>query len=170
MKRAHVFGPVLSRRLGRSLGVDLVRYKTCSLDCVYCQLGRTLCKTVQRRRFADVQEVREELKNAAARGVNADFVTLSGSGEPTLSADLGVVIEEIRRVEIAPAAVLTNATLLTDAEVRKELAGAEVAVPSLDAGTEEEFRRINRPHPTLEFEAAVEGLREFCSEFGGEFG
>jgi wyosine [tRNA(Phe)-imidazoG37] synthetase (radical SAM superfamily) len=167
VKRAHIFGPVLSRRLGRSLGVDLVPYKTCSLDCVYCQLGPTVCKTVQRGSFVDLEELREEIREVARRKPPADFVTLSGSGEPTLSSDLGAVIEELKRASIAPVAVLTNATLFFDAGVRREIEGAQLVVPSLDAGREEEFQLVNRPHPSLEFAAVAEGLREFCEEFPG---
>ena len=165
MGGAHIFGPVFSRRLGRSLGVDLVPYKTCSLDCVYCQLGRTTCKTVQRGSFVNLDGFREEIREAARQGAAADFATLSGSGEPTLSADLGEVIEELKRASIAPVAVLTNATLLFDDGVRRELEEADLIVPSLDAGREEEFRLVNRPHPSLDFDAVVEGLREFCDGF-----
>ncbi len=165
MKRSHIFGPVFSRRLGRSLGIDLVPYKTCSLDCIYCQLGGTLCKTVQRESFVEPDELRGEMAEIERRNPETDFATLSGSGEPTLSADIGWVIEELKRAATAPVAVLTNATLLFDADVRRELKEADLIVPSLDAGREEEFRLVNRPHPSLEFDSVVEGLREFCDSF-----
>ncbi len=164
---SRVFGPVPSRRLGRSLGVDLVRLKTCTFDCVFCQLGRTTEKTVERREYVPTGEVLEELAQKLSSAPPPDYVTLSGSGEPTLSEGLGRAIREARRLSSAPVAVLTNGSLLGDPEVRRELSAADLVKPSLSAGTEEAFRRVNRPHESIEFDEYVEGLARFREEYKG---
>ena len=164
---AHVFGPVPSRRLGRSLGVDVVPYKVCSLDCVYCQVGRTTIKTVTPRTFAPVttiiREVREKLKSVP----RPDYITLSGSGEPTLCADLGQLIDRIKGVTDVPVAILTNGTLLYQREARAACMRADLVIPSLDAGDEAMFRRINRPAPELTLEHVVNGMIAFREEYTG---
>lgn len=161
----HVFGPVPSRRLGRSLGVDLVPFKTCSYDCIYCQLGRTTVKTLERKEYVSVGEVLSELERKLAEGVTPDYVTLSGSGEPTLHSRLGELIEGVKRLTRIPLAVLTNGSLLWNCEVRRDLAQADVVIPSLDAGDETLFRYVNRPHSSLSFDQMVDGLRVFRREF-----
>ncbi|NMC69029.1 MAG: radical SAM protein [Myxococcales bacterium] len=166
-RRSHVYGPVWSRRLGRSLGVDLVPYKVCSYDCVYCQLGRTTRKTVRRGEFAPVGEVLADVRRALASGPAPDFLSLAGSGEPTLHAGLGELIAALRRRTTIPVAVLTNGSLLLRPDVRRELARADLVLPSLDAGDARTFRRVNRPHPSLRFDEMVEGLAEFTAGFAG---
>ncbi len=163
----NVFGPVPSRRLGRSLGVDLVPFKTCSYDCIYCQLGRTTCKTVQRKHWVPIKAVLEELKPKLAS--QPDFITLSGSGEPTLHVGLGELIRCIRAMTNVPVAVLTNGSLLWQAEVRRDLALADVVLPSLDAPDPERFELINRPHGEITFERLVEGLVALRREFKGQY-
>ena len=163
----HVFGPVPSRRLGRSLGVDLVPFKTCTFDCIYCQLGRTTRKTVKRKEWAPMDAVLEELKRKLA--CRPDYITLSGSGEPTLHSRLGEIIEHIRAMTALPVAVLTNGSLLWQPQVRAELAQANVVMPSLDAGDASKFNFINRPHASLSFEQVVEGLISFRGEFTGRY-
>lgn len=163
----HVFGPVPSRRLGRSLGVDLVPFKTCSYDCIYCQLGRTTCKTVERKEWVPMDVVLEELKRKLA--CRPDYITLSGSGEPTLHSRLGELIEHIQAMSDAPVAVLTNGSLLWQKEVREELALADVVLPSLDAGDELLFQAVNRPHPAITFEKLLSGLEQFRREFPGQY-
>lgn len=163
-----LYGPVPSRRLGRSLGVDLVPYKTCTYDCIYCQLGRTTCRTLERAEYVPTGRVLEELGKFRRRGIQANFIGIAGSGEPTLHAGIGEVIAGIRRRTRIPVAVLTNGSLLGDAEVRRGLARAHVVIPSLDAGDPRTFRRINRPHPDLSFEGVVEGLAAFAADFRGE--
>ncbi len=164
----HIFGPVPSRRLGLSLGVDLIIPKTCSMDCIYCECGPTTDRRVERASFIDPGIVLGELAAFLSTGPRLDFVTLSGSGEPTLSSDLGAVIRGIRGLTDARIAVLTNSTLLPDPAVREELAGVDVIVPSLDAVSEEAFRLINRPHASLDPAAIIEGLVELRRGFSGE--
>jgi len=167
MRIRNVFGPVPSRRLGRSLGVDLVPVKACSYDCVYCQLGRTTTRTVKRRAYVPMTDVLVEVEERLAAGVAADFVTLSGSGEPTLHSDCGDIVRTVKTLTDIPVAVLTNGSLLWDAEVREELMAADLVIPSLDAGDAETFARVNRPHPAIAFERMVEGLVAFSREYKG---
>ncbi len=164
-----VFGPVPSRRLGFSLGVDLLRPKTCTLDCVYCELGPTTQRTIRRQRFRSARQVLDQVERHLARLPHPpDFITLAGSGEPTLHLDLGLVLEELARLKAARLAVLTNGTLMSDAAVREELARAEVVIPSLDAVSPAAFQRVNRPHPGLEVAGIIEGLVRFRRRFKGE--
>lgn len=165
---SHVYGPVASRRLGRSLGVDIVPLKFCSFNCVYCQLGATLHHTLTRQRFYDPDEITSELREKLAQPVEADHITFSGSGEPTLSSDLGLFIREVKRLTDIPVAVLTNGSLLGDAEVRKDLAAADLVVPSLDAARPETFKRVNRPVKGLTLDEVISGLRKFSHEFSGK--
>lgn len=164
----YLYGPVPSRRLGRSLGVDIVPFKVCTLDCVYCQLGKTTETTVERKDFVPVGEVLAELKEKLARGVDADFITISGSGEPTLNSRLGEIVDGVKKITDIPVAILTNGTLLYRQEVRADCARAGVVLPSLDAGDEQTFQRINRPHPGLSIEELVNGLCAFREEFTGQ--
>jgi len=164
----HVFGPVPSRRLGRSLGVDLVPFKTCTYDCIYCQLGRTTCKTIERKEWVPLADVVRELKMRQA-GSRPDYITLSGSGEPTLYSRIDELIDAIKTMTEIPVAVLTNGSLLWQPEVRAQLMKADVVIPSLDAGNEVRFRAINRPHPTISFEQMVNGLMEFRREYRGQY-
>jgi wyosine [tRNA(Phe)-imidazoG37] synthetase (radical SAM superfamily) len=166
-RRHHIFGPVPSRRLGRSLGVDLVPFKTCSYDCIYCQLGRTTCKTVERKEWVPMDGVLDELKQKLTS--RPDYITLSGSGEPTLHLRLGKIIEHIQAMSEVPVAVLTNGSLLWQKEVREELALADVVMPSLDAGNELLYQAVNRPHPEITFERLVSGLEQFRREFTGQY-
>jgi wyosine [tRNA(Phe)-imidazoG37] synthetase (radical SAM superfamily) len=162
----YLFGPVLSRRLGLSMGVDLLRYKTCNLDCVYCELGRTSCLTSSRDRFVPRQKVLKEIQ--IRRDEPFDHLTFAGSGEPTLSLDLGEVIIEAKKIVDSPIAVITNSTLLTSPSLRKEVASADVVLPSLDAASQEAFSAINRPAAGLSAEKMIQGLRDFRAEFSGE--
>ena len=163
----HIFGPVPSRRLGRSLGVDLVPFKTCTFDCIYCQLGRTTCHTIERKEWTPMETVLDELKRKLA--CRPDYITLSGSGEPTLHSRLGEIIEHIQAMTAVPVAVLTNGSLLWQPQVRAELALADVVLPSLDAGDAIKFNFINRPHASLSFDQVVEGLIAFRREFTGQY-
>lgn len=164
----HVFGPVPSRRLGRSLGVDLVPFKTCTYDCIYCQVGRTTCKTMERKEWVPMDLVLDELEGKLA--CRPDYVTLSGSGEPTLHSRLGEIIEQIQAMTDVPVAVLTNGWLLWQPQVRAELALADMVLPSLDAGDPTKFNFINRPHPSLSFDRVVEGLIAFVPSSRGGIG
>jgi wyosine [tRNA(Phe)-imidazoG37] synthetase (radical SAM superfamily) len=161
----YVFGPVPSRRLGRSLGVDLVRFKTCSYDCVYCQLGPTICRTLDCRQRVPVKDVLTQVQEALAADPAADFVTLAGSGEPTLNSDCAAVIAGIKRITDIPVAILTNGSLLWRPTVRTALMEADLVIPSLDAGDAATFRAVNRPHAQLDFDQMVDGLVVFRQEF-----
>jgi wyosine [tRNA(Phe)-imidazoG37] synthetase (radical SAM superfamily) len=163
----HVFGPVPSRRLGFSLGVDPVVPKTCTLDCVYCELGPTAEKSVERKCYVPLDGILEELSERLADAPDVDFITVSGSGEPTLSSDLGALIDGIKAITDIPVAVLTNGTLLSDPEVRAALSKADVVAPSLDAVSEDVFSLVNRPHESLSAAAIVDGLVAFAREYKG---
>lgn len=166
----HVFGPVASRRLGRSLGVDLVPFKTCSYDCIYCQLGRTTCLTAERRAWVDVGEVLAEVyTHLASSAEPPDWITLSGSGEPTLHSGLDDLIAGIRAFSRIPIAVLTNGSLLWQEDVRNQLSAADLVIPSLDAGDPATFQAVNRPHENLDFGRMVAGLRAFRRAFRGRY-
>jgi wyosine [tRNA(Phe)-imidazoG37] synthetase (radical SAM superfamily) len=163
-----VFGPVPSRRLGLSLGVDLLIPKTCSLDCVYCESGPTSELSTVRRAMRDPREVLQQVRQRLAEmETPPDFITVTGSGEPTLDENLGLVLAGLRELTPARLAVITNSTLTSDPRVRAELCLADVLVPSLDAVGEKAFRRVNRPAPGLTPEAMVEGLIQLRRAFKG---
>jgi len=164
----HVYGPVPSRRLGFSLGVDILPRKTCTLDCIYCQLGRTHRTTARRGRYYPPGRIVAQVKKAVESGKRIDHITFSGSGEPTLNADLGKIIRDIKIMTDIPIAVLTNGTLLSRADVRRDLLAADLVVPSLDAVTPGLFARVNRPGPGLDVEAMVGGLEKFRRDFKGK--
>ncbi len=167
-RMGHVYGPVPSRRLGRSLGIDLVPFKTCSYDCIYCQLGRTTHKTVERREYIPVDAILAQLEQKLAGAPRLDYIGLAGSGEPTLHAGIGRLILEIKRRTSTPVAVLTNGSLLGSAEVRDQLMEADLVLPSLDAGDARMFEAVNRPHPSLRLDEVVEGTAAFTRSFRGE--
>jgi wyosine [tRNA(Phe)-imidazoG37] synthetase (radical SAM superfamily) len=166
----YVFGPVPSRRLGQSLGVDPIPLKTCNWNCVYCQLGRSRPLVNERRDYFPpdeiVAEVAEALHAHGPEGI--DWVTFLGSGEPLLHAHLGEMLREVKALTPLPMAVLTNGSLLYLSAVRDELKVADAVLPSLDAGTPELYRRINRPHPQLSYERLIEGLVAFGQEYEGD--
>jgi len=167
-KGKYLFGPVPSRRLGLSLGVDITPLKTCTQNCIYCQLGVTGVQTVERKPYVPIEAVISELKEKVTAGLRADYITLSGSGEPTLNSEMGRLIDVIKEITTIPVAVLTNGTLLTDPAVRADCAKADVVLPSLDAGDEETFRKINCPHKDINFSAFVEGLCKFRAQYTGQ--
>ena len=164
---AHLFGPVPSRRLGRSLGVDLIPPKTCPYNCIYCEVGPTTCQSRERFSYqteAIIEELADYLKDP---GVRPDVITLAGSGEPTLNLGLGRIIREIKAMSQIPVAVLTNGALLYLPEVRRELAAADMVLPSLDAARAETYAAINRPLPELSLDSLLEGLMSFRREYRG---
>jgi wyosine [tRNA(Phe)-imidazoG37] synthetase (radical SAM superfamily) len=166
-KREYIFGPVPSRRLGRSLGVDLVPFKTCSYDCLYCQLGRTTNKTIQRKEWVPIDIVINQLKVRLRS--KPDYITLSGSGEPTLFLQLGDLISRIKDMTDIPVAVLTNGSLLWLPQVRKALKTADLVVPSLDAGSSRIFQYVNRPHQAITFSKMLQGLVDFRQDYKGQY-
>ena len=168
-EKKYIFGPVPSRRLGRSLGVDLVPYKTCTFDCIYCDLGRTTHKTTFRQPFVSPEEIQKELElTLSVLDKKPDFITLSGSGEPTLNSNIGEIIRGVKEITSIPVAVLTNSSLLTLEEVRKDLLEADLVLPSLDAITPSLFEYINRPHSSLRIEEILSGLIQFRKQYRGQ--
>jgi len=157
-KYRHLFGPVPSRRLGRSLGVDLVPYKTCSFDCIFCQLGRTTNKTVLRKEYVPVDDVIRELNEWLKTENRADYITLSGSGEPTLNSGFGRVIDFLHNATDIPVALLTNGSLLSLPEVREQAIKSDVLKISLSAWDEFSFQHINRPHPKINLKRMFESF------------
>jgi len=148
------------------MGVDLLQYKTCNLNCVYCELGKTICLEQDRNRFVRPERVLAEIR--AKRNDDFDYLTFAGSGEPTLSIDLGEIIRSAKKIIDVPVAVITNSVLLTDQQVRQEVALADVVLPSLDAATQKTFCVINRPPSGLMIKDIIEGLIDFRKEFAGE--
>ena len=159
----HIFGPIASRRLGRSLGVDLVTPKCCSENCVYCEAGETTELTCRRREYVPVAEVIAELRDHLAGDPAVDYITFSGAGEPTLNSRIGDVVHFLKtEFPRYPLCLLTNGWGLGDPELRREIAGCDLVVPSLDASDEAEFQKINRPAAELHFDAFIAGLESFC--------
>lgn len=167
-EQKYVYGPVPSRRLGRSLGIDIVPFKVCTLDCVYCQLGRSTRKTIERSDYVPIEPVLAELTQRLADGVDADFITVGGSGEPILNSQLGELVKGIKEITNIPVAILTNGTLLYREDVRADCAKADVVLPSLDAGDAQTFGRINRPHRDISIEKLASGLCAFREKFTGQ--
>lgn len=164
----YLFGPVPSRRFGRSLGVDLNPYKTCTLDCVFCQLGRTTERTVIRQEYVLTDMVLSELEDWLKADGRADYITLSGSGEPTLHSGFGEILEFIRSKSTISAALLTNGTMLDLQEVRDAASLANVVKVSLSAWDQASYGWVNRPHPQLLFDHLVEGQKAFRAQFKGQ--
>jgi wyosine [tRNA(Phe)-imidazoG37] synthetase (radical SAM superfamily) len=164
----YLYGPVPSRRLGRSLGIDLVPFKTCTYDCIYCQLGRTTHRTMDRRPYFPVNEILTELEQVLDAGEKPDYIGIAGSGEPTLNSGIGLLIKEIKRRTVIPVAVLTNGSLLWMPTVRTALMSADLVLPSLDVGDPRLFQRINRPCGGITYDCMVNGLIEFTHQFPGQ--
>jgi wyosine [tRNA(Phe)-imidazoG37] synthetase (radical SAM superfamily) len=154
--------------MGRSLGLDLIPYKTCTYDCVYCQLGRTTVKTMERKEYVPVEEVLSELREWLRSGEACDYISLAGSGEPTLHSGIGTLVRSIKGMTKIPVAVLTNGSLLFQSEVQDALLEADVVIPSLDAGDAHLFQWVNRPVEEISFDRMVEGLESFTKRFRGE--
>ncbi len=168
MQYHHIFGPVPSRRLGISLGIDLVTHKICSMDCIYCECGKTTELTLDQKEYVLFKDVIRELDHFFDHYPDPDYITFSGSGEPTLNSCLGDVIDHIRlkrpRINVA---VLTNSTLITDISVIKALLKADLVLPSLDAVSEKAFSKINRPHKGLDAKGVARGIEAFARKFKG---
>lgn len=168
----YIYGPVKSRRLGLSLGVSPIPYKTCNFDCVYCQLGRTPAKTKTRKNYFPIEAILAELKTwlkeNQSQAKKIKFITLSGLGEPTLHLKLGEVISKIKKISKIPLAVITNSSYLASASARKSLLEAELIVPSLDAVRQAIFEKIDRPAPGIEIGKIISGLIKLRQEFSGK--
>jgi len=165
----HLYGPVPSRRLGGSLGIDLVPHKICTYDCIYCQIGKTTKKTLTRKEYVPVKEITEEVERFLKEGAaSIDYLSLTGSGEPTLHSQIRSVIEGIKAITSIPVAVITNGSLLYEEEVRQDLLRADLVLPSLDAVSPEVFRKINRPRKGFSVDKVIEGLVEFRNVYKGQ--
>ncbi len=164
-----VFGPVPSRRLGFSLGIDTVPYKTCSLDCIYCQVGRTTNKTIERKEYISCDDILPEIEEILLKQKERiDYITFSGSGEPTLNSRMKTMINSIKKLTSIPIAIITNGTLLFQPKTREEMMEADLVIPSLDAVSEEVFKEVNRPHHSLRIDKIIDGLSDFSQEFKGK--
>lgn len=169
MQYTYLFGPVSSRRLGRSLGIDLVPFKTCSFDCVYCECGPTTDKTLHRQEFFPPEKIEEELDHFLSTGPDLDFITFSGSGEPTLSLSIGRIIRFLKdKFPDYRVAVLTNGSLFHLSGVRDDVLHADIVLPTLSSTFPETFERIHRPAPGLSPSLVIEGLSRFRELFNGE--
>ncbi len=168
MKYTHLFGPVRSRRLGLSLGVDMMPFKVCTLDCAYCECGKTTQLTVDRKEYVSGDEIIAELSDYLHQKPKLDYVTFGGSGEPTLNTALGKCVSFVKKeFPWYKTALLTNATLFTLPEVRKEIIPVDLILPSVDAISDEAFLSVNRPHPALDNRCILEGLKSFSQEYRG---
>ena len=165
----HIFGPVPSRRLGLSLGIDLVPFKTCTLDCIYCELGKTATPVTERAEYVPYLQLKNEIEAFfSAEDRKLDYITLSGSGEPTLNKALPRVIKLLRKLSKTPIALLTNGTLFNDPEVRREAAAVDVILPSLDVVSKDLFTAVNRPAPGLDIKEIIAGLIALRHEYRGQ--
>ncbi len=164
-----LFGPVPSRRLGISLGIDLVPMKTCTLNCIYCECGESTHLTLERREYVPFATVKQELSIYFENNPPPDYITFSGSGEPTLNSRIGDVLHFIKNhIHDIPVALLTNGTLFSQKQVREDIKAATVIIPSLDAATEKVFRKINRPSPHLKVDTIIQGLIQLRKEYRGK--
>ena len=167
----YLFGPVYSRRLGHSLGIDLLPPKICTLNCVYCEVGPTTELTCQRKEYVPTEEILKEIDQVLEQGTGGrpiDVFTLTAMGEPTLHTGIGKIIAHLKGKTDKPVAVLTNGTLFFDPEVRAELSAADIVIPSLDAARQESFERVNQPASMVDLAQVIEGLALFRREFRGE--
>jgi len=167
----HIFGPVNSRRLGRSLGVDLFQEKICNLNCIYCEVGATTRLTCERAEYVPTTEIIAEIDAYCSQPEHVaelDFVTVTASGEPTLHSGLGEILAHLKKVTAKPVAVLTNGTTLSDARVCEELSLADVVIPSLDSALAASFRKLDRPANCLDLDQVIEGLVTFSHQYPGK--
>ena len=168
----YLFGPVYSRRLGHSLGIDLLPPKICSLNCIYCEVGPTTELTCERKEYVPTAEILAEIDQFLARGADGrpiDVFTLTAMGEPTLHIGIGEIIDYLHTRTDKPVAVLTNGTLFVDPQVRADLSAADFVIPSLDSARQESFERVNQPAAAVNLEQVIEGLALFRRQFHGEF-
>ncbi|MFW9829256.1 MAG: radical SAM protein [Candidatus Thorarchaeota archaeon] len=166
----YIYGPVPSRRLGTSLGIDPIPSKTCNYQCIYCQLGKTTNFTNIRKNFFPKKDIVAELEEAINLNKDGfDYITFVGSGEPTLYKDLKDLILKAKKLSNKPVCVITNGSLLYEKEIQIALKHSDVVLPSLDAGDEKNFIKINRPHRSIHFDKMIQGLIDFKKIFKGKF-
>lgn len=171
VSQSKVFGPVPSRRLGKSIGINNIPPKVCTFACVYCQVGRTFEMTSERRDFYSpaeiIKEVEEKIQKSHDAGEPIDYLTIVPDGEPTLDINLGKLIDGLKPFGI-PVAVITNSTLLSDAAVREELSRADYVSMKLDAANQQTLKRVNRPVKNIRFNRMIEGMMQFSKTFQGK--
>jgi wyosine [tRNA(Phe)-imidazoG37] synthetase (radical SAM superfamily) len=165
---SYIYGPVPSRRLGYSLGIDVVAHKICSYDCIYCQLGKTTNLTLERKVYVEPAEIIRQVIGAVDRGSRIDYLTFSGSGEPTLNSRIGYIINEIKAKTPLPVAVITNGSLLFMPEVQRDLSSADVVLPTLCAARDSTMRRINRMHAGISARVIIDGMADFRAHYDGQ--
>jgi len=164
----YIYGPVSSWRLGISLGIDLFSSKKiCNFSCIYCQLGRTLVYATKPKLYVKTAQVISELKRLPH--IKIDYITFSGSGEPSLAENLGEAIKAVKKLNIAPVAILTNSTLFNQKNIRKDLSFADYVIAKLDAFSQASLEKINRPAKTIRFDSILRGIRQFRHTFKGKF-
>lgn len=163
-----IYGPVPSRRLGYSLGIDLVPFKTCTYNCIYCQLGITTLPTKKQKKYLPVKKIIKNLKQLLKQNIHIDFITLSGSGEPTLNSDIGVIIKAIKSITDIPVAVITNSSLLYKKDVRNALLNANVVLPTFTSANSTTFKKIHRPIQSITLNRTLEGLVKFRKIYKGQ--
>ncbi len=168
MPNKYVYGPVPSRRLGYSLGIDIIPFKNCTFNCIYCQLGKTTKLTIERKEYTPADEIVEEVKDAINTGNHIDYLTFSGSGEPTLHSRIGYLIEELKKTTQIPIAVLTNGSLLLQSDVQMDLLSADVVLPTLSSATSETFEEIHRCHSSMRLDKIIQGQIEFRKLYKGK--
>lgn len=167
----YLFGPVNSRRLGLSQGIDLLPPKICNFNCIYCEIGPTTITTCERKEYTPTHEIIAEIDQLLAdqNAVNRlDVFTITASGEPTLHSGIGQIIRHIKNKTNKPVAILTNGSLFDQQEVQEELMPADIIIPSLDSARQSSYRKINRPEHCAKLEAIIDGLKEFAKKFKGE--
>ncbi len=164
----YTYGPVPSRRLGFSLGIDIIPHKHCSFDCIYCQLGKTIHKTILRKEYTPAEEILDELRAVLRTDIHANYLTFSGSGEPTLHKRIGYLIDELKKITQIPVAVLTNGSLLYLPEVKHDLINADLVAPTLCTANAEVFKKIHRGHAALDIDKIIQGYVEFRKIYKGK--
>ncbi len=167
-KNKFVYGPVPSRRLGYSLGIDIIPFKTCTYDCIYCQLGRTTKQAIRRKQLIPREKILAELRKIFNHKTRIDFITFSGSGEPTLNTDIKYLINEIKKITDIPIAVITNSSLLFSPDVQKSLLNADVILPTVTSVNNKTFKKIHRPAPPITIKKVIDGLVKFRKLFKGK--
>ncbi len=170
MKYKHVYGPVPSRRLGVSLGIDPIPLKVCSFNCVYCEVAKTTLLTTKRKEYVPADEILSEVKNFLSdyNGPSIDYITFSGSGEPTLNSKIGYMIKEIKKMTDIPVAVLTNSTLLYRTDVREEIENADLIKCTLDAADNKYLKRVNQPADDVDIKNIINGIKALRKEYKGK--
>jgi wyosine [tRNA(Phe)-imidazoG37] synthetase (radical SAM superfamily) len=163
-----VFGPVASRRLGLSLGVNIVPHKICSFDCLYCEVGKTTNLSVKRTQFFEISDLLEEFESKYKKlSDNVDVVTVTGAGEPTLNINLGEIAKILKSIINKPLVLLTNSSLINSDEIKKEISYFDIVVPSIDAVSEKIFKQINKPHKTIDIQNIIKGMIDFSQNYEG---